>query len=58
MNQDQIREKMHEIQTKMAVLEWDRRVSNTSSKDYLFKELKEEYGKLESQLNTEITKKE
>ena len=57
MNEQTIKERMREIKNKMALIEWDKKRSNTFSKDHLYEELKQEYGKLESQLNAEITEK-
>ncbi len=54
MNEERIKERMREIKNKMTLIEWDKKISNTISKDHLYEELKQEYGKLESKLKTEI----
>jgi len=56
MNGEKIKERMREIKNKMTLIEWDKKISNTISKDHIYEELKQEYGKLESELNTEIIK--
>lgn len=53
VGQEEIKEKMHEIKSKMMLIEWDKERSLAFSKDRIYKELKEEYEKLEKELKDE-----
>ena len=50
MNQEEIKQRMHEIKSKITLLEWDRKHSYAFLKDHIYRELKEEYEKLEKEL--------
>ena len=51
-----MKEKMHEIKSKMMLIEWERKHSHIFSKDHIYNSFKEEYEKLEKALQSEIKK--
>ena len=50
MKEDRIKEKLREIKNKMILIEWNKKHSGTFSKENIYKDLEEEYNKMESAL--------
>ena len=54
MNKEKIKQRMHEIKSKMRIIEWDKGRNIALSKDRIYEELKGEHERLQKKLKNEV----
>lgn len=50
MEEEEIKEQMHNIKNKIRIIEWDKEHSGTFSREHICEKLREEYKKLKKKL--------